>query len=95
MASVEDLGVYPVQLPHASGEVCPRGLHDEVVMIVHETIGVANPLVSSHHIGKDINEVVSIVVVKEDGLPGVPSWKYLKSIDQNSILYSGFDIYLF
>ena len=38
---VEELSVYAVQLSHAEGEVSVRGFDQEMVMVVHEAVGVA------------------------------------------------------
>jgi hypothetical protein len=39
MAAIESLGIDPVNMPEASGEVAVRGLDQEVVVVGHETIG--------------------------------------------------------
>jgi hypothetical protein len=38
---IEELSVNTVQLAHAEGEVAVRGLDEKMVMIVHETVGMA------------------------------------------------------
>ena len=69
--AVEDLGVHSVQLPHASGEICLRGFYDEVVVVIHEAVGMADPVESIYHVSKDIEEVSSVLVIQEDGLLSV------------------------
>jgi hypothetical protein len=39
MAAIESLGIDPVNMPEASGEIAVRGLDQEVIVAGHETIG--------------------------------------------------------
>jgi hypothetical protein len=39
MAAIESLGIDPVNMPEASGEITVRGLDQEVIVVGHETIG--------------------------------------------------------
>lgn len=44
MALVVGLGVYPIELPHSFGQVSIRRFNDQVVVIVHEAISMADPV---------------------------------------------------
>jgi hypothetical protein len=71
MPPVEKLGVDPVQLPHPSGKISPRGFHDQMIMILHETVGMAKPFVSAYDRGKDIQKAIPIRSIQKNRLPGV------------------------
>jgi hypothetical protein len=64
---VEELGVNAVQLPHAEREVSIRCFYEQVEMVGHETVGVADPVVTFIHVLKGIEEVGAILIVFEDG----------------------------
>jgi hypothetical protein len=71
MPPVEKLGVDPVQLPHPSGKISPGGFHDQMIMILHETVGMAKPFVSAYDRGKDIQKAIPIRSIQKNRLPGV------------------------
>jgi hypothetical protein len=71
VAAVEGLGVNAIELPHAAREVPLWGLEEEVVMVVHEAIGVAAEAVAFHHLGEDFQKREPVLVSEEDGLSGV------------------------
>jgi hypothetical protein len=54
VAAVETLGVRAVQELHAGGEVGAGGIDDEVVMGVHEAIGVAAPAVALDRLAEQL-----------------------------------------
>jgi len=58
-------------LPHPPGEIGFRGFDEQVVVVVHQAIGVAAPAIAFHHLGQDLQEREAILVVQVDGLPGV------------------------
>ena len=43
---VEELGIHSVQLSHAEGKITVWGLDKEVIMVGHEAVGVADPIVA-------------------------------------------------
>jgi hypothetical protein len=47
------LGIHTVKLSHAPGEVPVRSLHHQMVMVVHEAIGVKLPVIVLNDCGKD------------------------------------------
>ena len=65
---VEELGVHTVQLPHAEGEVPVGGLDEEMVVIVHEAIGMADPVVAFVDMLERPEKVLTVLIVLEDGL---------------------------
>ncbi len=46
MPPIECLSVYAIELPHANRKISIRGLYDQVIVIVHKTIGMAEPVVA-------------------------------------------------
>ena len=46
VSSIISLSVDAVELAHADGEVAVGGLDDEVVVVAHEAIGVAEPVIA-------------------------------------------------
>jgi len=52
-AAVEGFGVDPIQLSHAPGKGSLRGLDEEVVVVIHEAVGVAAEAVASNHLSQD------------------------------------------
>ena len=47
VSSVKVLGIDSIQLPHPSGYIPLGSLDDEMVVVVHETVGMTDPVVSS------------------------------------------------
>jgi len=76
MAAVEGLGVDPVKLSHAPGKVSLRGLDEEVVVVIHEAVGVAAEAVASNHLSQDPEEGKAIVIVQAGRrvAPRFPGW---------------------
>ncbi|WP_371814606.1 hypothetical protein [Niveibacterium sp. COAC-50] len=44
MASIEALGVHAAHMAHPCGEVSLWRLNKQVVVVAHQTLGVANPI---------------------------------------------------
>jgi len=60
--SIEALGVDPIQLPHAGREVGLRGLHQQVVMIGHQAVGMADPVKTTKDLLKNLEPTNEILV---------------------------------
>ena len=69
MVSVKKLGIDTVELSHAEGEVGIRCLDQKVVMIVHETVGMAEPVVLPDSRTKDGKELLPISIIHKDLSP--------------------------
>jgi hypothetical protein len=83
---VEKLGVDAVQLSHAEGEIAVRSLDEEVIVIGHEAVGVANPIVAFINVLESIQEVLAVLVILKDRLLFVPAGGYM--IDCAGIFYA-------
>ena len=68
MPFVKELRIDTVQLPHAEGKVSVRRFNQQMIVVVHETVGVADPIVAFIDVLKGVQEVNTILVVFEDGL---------------------------
>ena len=51
MAPIEALGIDAIQLPHPRGQIALGRLDEQVVVVVHQTVGMAQPLGARHHRG--------------------------------------------
>jgi len=65
---VECLGVNPIQLSHASGEVAFGGFNQKVKVVIHEAIGMAEPVVALADLVEDEKKVLPILIIPVDGL---------------------------
>ena len=68
MSFIKKLCIDPVQLPHTQGQVAVRRLDQEVIMVVHHAVGMANPIVSFINVLECVQEVDAVLVVFENGL---------------------------
>ena len=73
MLPIECLSVYAIELPHASRKIPIRGLYDEVIVIVHKTIGMAKPVVTLINLGEGIKEDIPISLAFKYGFLFVSS----------------------
>ena len=58
MAAVKALGINTIEVPHASTEIPLKCLNQQVIVIVHETVGVAEPVEPFNHLRKNAQEEV-------------------------------------
>jgi len=68
MPSVKKLGIDAVKLPHAEGEVAVRCFDQKMVVVGHEAVGVAQPVITLVDVLKGVEEILAVLVVFEDGL---------------------------
>jgi hypothetical protein len=73
MPFVEDLGIDAVQLPHPDREIAIWRFNEEMIVVGHEAVSVANPIVTIINMPVSSQEVLAVCVVLEDGLLLVPS----------------------
>ena len=64
---IKELGVNAVHLAHADGEIPVRRLDEKMVVVVHEAVSVAKPVVAFIDEAKDFEKGISVLVVFEYG----------------------------
>src|SRR5579859_1424106 len=65
------LGKHSVQLAHAFGQVGIRGLDEQMVVVVHQAPGIAQPVELPDHLAEDAQKALPVGVVLEDVLAPV------------------------
>jgi len=83
MAPIEILRIHPIYLAHAGGEIGGGRFHHQMVMVLHQTIGVTNPLEACYYLLKQIKETPPVGIVAKNGHPGVSTGGHV--IDRPSI----------
>jgi hypothetical protein len=73
VSPVERLCVNTVQVSHATREIRPWRLDQEVIMIRHQAVCVTDPAEAFYHITEYIQGAKTIFVVEEDLLSGIPT----------------------
>ena len=73
MPLIESLGIDTVQLPHAYRKISIGCINEQMVMIFHQAVGMAEPVVPKTNILQRIQEHLSVLIVSEDRLSFVSS----------------------
>ena len=68
MTFIEKLRIDAVQLPHPRGKIAVRRLDQKVIVIVHHTVGMTEPVISFIDMLECVQEVDPVLVVLENGL---------------------------
>jgi hypothetical protein len=68
VVSIEELGIDAVKLPHAKRQVSVGCFDEEMIVVVHEAVGVAYPIVSFVDAVKGVEESLTVMVVLKYGL---------------------------
>jgi hypothetical protein len=63
---VKKLGIDTVQLPHPEGEVAIGCFDQKMIVVGHEAVGVAQPIITLVDVLKDVEEVLAVLVIFED-----------------------------
>jgi phosphopantetheine adenylyltransferase len=71
MVSVKKLGIDTVDLSHAEGEIGIRCLDQQMVVVVHETVGMAEQVVLPDSRTKDGKELLPISIIHIDLSPRI------------------------
>jgi hypothetical protein len=66
MPFIKSLCINAIQLPHAYRKISIGGINQKVVMIIHQAVGVAKPIVPKGYIFKGTQENLSIPIVGEN-----------------------------
>ena len=70
---IKCLGIYPVELSHAAGKIAVRSFNDEVIVIIHKAVGVAEPVVTFVHPMQSFKEYLTVLVILVYLLTGIAS----------------------
>ena len=68
MPFIEHLGIDAVQLPHAQGKITVRSFKKQVIVIIHEAIGVTDPVVAFIDAGQDGEKGFPVMIVFKNRL---------------------------
>jgi len=63
---VEPLRIDSIQLPHPLGEICLWRLHEQVIMVTHQAIGVYHPVETVTDIAQHTKGNTTITVPETD-----------------------------
>jgi hypothetical protein len=70
---IEELRIDAIQLPHAEGEVAVRSFDQKMIVVGHEAVGVADPVVTFVDVLEGIEEVQAVSVILKNRLLLVPA----------------------
>src|SRR5574341_899526 len=77
VAPVVELGIDTVELAHSFREVSLRGLNDQVIVVVHQTVGVAKPVEAVNDFAQALQEGFAISIVIENVFSGVAPRRHM------------------
>jgi hypothetical protein len=73
MPLIESLRIDTIQLTHAYRKISVGCINEQMLMIVHQAIGVAEPIIPKGNIGECIQEHLSVLIISENCLSFVSS----------------------
>jgi hypothetical protein len=73
MGTVKLWCINPIELPHSLGQIPFNGFHYDVIVIIHQTIGMTNPTKSFTHRFKNIKPTATVIVIKINILATIAS----------------------
>jgi hypothetical protein len=73
VALIEALRIDTVELPHPVGEIAIGSFHDQMVMGIHETKGMAEPVVMVRNIRQKVEKACAVGIIGVDRRTGVPA----------------------
>lgn len=71
MPAIEGLGIAPIELAHAEREIRLWGFEQEMIVIVHQTVGMAEPAVPIDDVGQEREKGGTILLIPHDVLPRI------------------------
>lgn len=71
MSPIVVLRIAAVELPHAQREIRLRRFDEEMIVIVHQAVGMAQPAVAIDDVGQNREPLGAVAVVGHDILPGI------------------------
>jgi hypothetical protein len=67
------LGKETIELAHATGQISLRRLDQQMVVIVHHTVGMAQPPEAIDHVAKYCQKSLPVNLIVNDRLSGIPA----------------------
>src|SRR5262249_32141029 len=67
MPSVVVLRIETISLPHAVRQTALRRLNQEMVMVIHEAIRVAEPVIALDDLGEEGKEALPVCIIRVNG----------------------------
>lgn len=71
------MGIDAIELPHPVGEIGFRCFEDQVIVVVHQTIGMAEPVKTVSNLPQALQEGLTISIILEDIVPGIPPGRHM------------------
>ena len=68
MTFIEKLCIDAVQLPHTQREIAVRRLDQEMIVVVHQAVGMTEPVIPFIDMLERVQKVDAVLVVFENGL---------------------------
>ena len=69
--TIERLRVDAIEKLHPTRQVGIRRLDEQVIVVAHQAVGMADPAVPHNHIAQHLQKPVAILIVEEDSLQRV------------------------
>ncbi len=71
MASIKTLRIHTIQLAHAAREITLWCFDQQVVMIIHQAVGMTTPIHVFYRARQYRQKQGPVIVVQKDGLAGI------------------------
>ena len=68
MQFIEELRIHAIQLPHAERQIAIRRFDQQMIMVVHQAVSVADPIVALVDMLESVEKVYAVLVGLEDRL---------------------------
>ncbi len=72
MQFVKELSIDAVQLPHSDRKITVGSFNEQMIVIVQEAVGMADPVVALDDVLEGVQKIDSVLIALEDGLLFIP-----------------------
>jgi hypothetical protein len=76
MTSVIALGIDAVELAHPLGDLCLKGFDNQMIMVAHQTVRMAEPVKAVNDLLQTFQEGVAIPIVIDNIFSGVAAGRH-------------------
>jgi hypothetical protein len=73
MPAIEGLGIDAVEVPHAASQIGLWCFQEQMVVVVHQAIGIESPSETRDGLSKDRHPAGPVGCIGHDGLPCIPA----------------------